>query len=294
METKQKRTKVVVSVLALAALVLFSLSGYAGKLEPGGPPQPTMKTLDEVEPRIPISQADIPLTISTPGSYYLTEDVTAAGTAITVAVDDVTIDLSGFALVGPDSGTNCGIYMSGRSNVEIRNGTVRDFYTGIYEGGSLGQDHRVIDVRFVSNGLRGIFLTGKSHLVKDCTASDNGHSATSTVYGIWASNGSTVTGNTVYFNGYLATGSYVYGIAAGNGSTVTGNTASDNGNSAGGTVYGIYVRSGSTVTANTTRNNADYGIYASIYCLVDQNTATDNGTNMYTGTGCVLGNNCAP
>lgn len=48
METKKNRTKVVVSILALVALVLFSLSGYAGKLEPNSPPGPTMKTLQEI------------------------------------------------------------------------------------------------------------------------------------------------------------------------------------------------------------------------------------------------------
>jgi hypothetical protein len=31
-----------------------------------------------------------------------------------------------------------------------------------------------------------------------------------------------------------------------------------------------------------------------LYCLVDQNAAFNNGTNMSTGTGCVLGVNCAP
>ena len=231
------------SVLVLAGLVVFGLTAIGGNLEPSGPPGPTMKTLDEVEPRIPISQADIPLTISTPGSYYLTEDVTAAGTAITVVVDDVTIDLAGFALVGPGSGTNYGIYMSGRSNVEIRNGTVRDFRYGIRESSSLGQDHRVIDVRAMSNAYSGIFLAGKSHLVKDCTASDNGNSATISVYGIYAGNGNTVTGNTAYENGNSAT-STVYGIYALSGSTVTGNTTYNNGHSAGGSVYGIYASSG--------------------------------------------------
>ena len=48
METKKNRTKVLVCVLALVALVLFSLSGYAGKLEPNSPPGPTMKTLQEI------------------------------------------------------------------------------------------------------------------------------------------------------------------------------------------------------------------------------------------------------
>lgn len=66
METKRKRTRVVVS---LSALVVFSLMVYAGDLEPSGPPGPTMKTLAEIEPGTPISS--VPYTIAESGSYYL-------------------------------------------------------------------------------------------------------------------------------------------------------------------------------------------------------------------------------
>ena len=48
METKQKSTKVVVSLLALVGLVAFSLFAVGGSLEPNSPPGPTMKTLDEL------------------------------------------------------------------------------------------------------------------------------------------------------------------------------------------------------------------------------------------------------
>jgi hypothetical protein len=272
METRQKRTKVV-GGLALAGLLVLSLFAVAGNLEPTAPPGPTMKTLDQVEPRIPISQADIPMTINTPGSYYLTEDVSSAGTAITIIVDDVTIDLAGFALVGPGSGTNYGIYMSARSNVEIRNGTVRNFLYGIYENSGTGRGHRVIDVRAISNGYRGISLSGSGHLVKSCTAGNNGSSATGTVFGINAGNGSTVTGNTAHNNGTSATAT-VYGIYANSGCTVIGNTSYSNGFGASGNAYGIYPAGN---------------------CLVDQNTAYGNGTtNMVQWSNCTYGVNHAP
>ena len=48
METKQKKRKVVASVLALAGLAVFSLFAVGGSLEPNSPPGPTMKTLDEI------------------------------------------------------------------------------------------------------------------------------------------------------------------------------------------------------------------------------------------------------
>ena len=299
---------------SLAAIVVlgYCLIVNAGNLAPAGPPAPTMKTLNEVEPRIAINSDNTPgdgsyeYIISSSGSYYLTGDLTGDGTTtkggISIAADDVTIDLMGYTLKGSDSGINYGILMNTRSNVEIRNGTVRDFHYGIYESGSNGQGHRIINVRAVSNVLRGIYLFGKDHLVKNCTASDNGDDAASTVYGIYAYNGSTVTGNTAHNNGDNATGN-VYGIYAFFGCTVTGNTAYNNGYNAG-TVYGIYLGAGSTVTGNTAYNNGDwangnvYGIYLVGNSLVDQNTAYSNGTSAgsatqirYGVTGCVYGIN---
>ncbi len=47
-EARNRRTKVVVSVLALAVLLAFSLLATGGNLEPSAPPGPTMKSLDEV------------------------------------------------------------------------------------------------------------------------------------------------------------------------------------------------------------------------------------------------------
>lgn len=294
------------SIVFVALALLLSPAIYAGNMEPSAPPGPTMKTLDEVEPRIPIGQADIPKTINTSGSYYLTEDVIAVGTAIIVDHNDVTIDLKGYTITGPDLGINYGIFMNGCCNVEIRNGTIRDFYFGIDEVSNSAQDCRVIAVRAVSNGYNGIYLDGNSHLVKGCTASDNGETAAGANYGIYANYGSTVTGNTVYNNGFLTTGNSI-GIKVNEGSTVTGNTVYGNGHLATGNSFGIFANIGSTVTGNTVYNNGNsaggsvFGIWLSGYSLVDQNTAYNNGmgagsaTNITLGVvGCVYGNNVAP
>ena len=56
----------------------------------------------------------------------------------------------------------------------------------------------------------------------------------------------------------------------------------------------ITAGTGSTVTGNTAYENIDCGIDASNYCLIDQNTAIGNGTNMQTAAGCVKGVDCAP
>ena len=296
-----KRKFVINSTVLFALLVLVGFV-FAGSLEPTAGPGSTMKTLDEIEPRTPISQADIPLTIGASGSYYLTEDVSAAGTAITVGIDDVTIDLGGFSLIGPNSDASYGIYMFGRKNVEIRNGTIRNFDYAIYEYSAYtGKNHRVINVRVKSNKRTGINLKGSGHLVKDCTVTGNGNSATSSIYGIFVENG-TVIDNTVSENGDSAY--TVSAIHVSNG-VITGNTVSGNGSSAGNIVYPIYIAYGS-VTGNTVYNNGDSsgGIYMTAIRsggrgTISFNTVFGNGKSstanivrgIQAGTGCsVIGN----
>ena len=227
---------------------------------PLAPPTPTTKMLDQVEPTTPILPiSSVPCKISASGFYYLTEDLTATGTGITVEADDVTIDLRGQQLIGPGSGDNYGIYMNGCSNVEIRNGTVRSFGSdGIYEASShSGKGHRLINVQAMSNGGKGISLKGHGHSVKDCTAAKNGSN------GINADYGSTLTKNTVYEN-------QDNGIRAQWGCTVTDNTVDDNqGN-------GIYTDSSSMITENAIGGNQRTGIYTESGCTVSSNTAHGN------------------
>ncbi len=84
----------IVSRVALAALLLSILNSplstafAQGSLTPPGTPAPTMKTFDEIEPRINIQRAINPLPtdasnqfiINTPGSYYLTANLAVAKT----------------------------------------------------------------------------------------------------------------------------------------------------------------------------------------------------------------------
>jgi parallel beta-helix repeat protein len=299
MKTRKEKTTIGVSISVMVVLLVLCSPAVAGNLEPSAPPGPTMKTLNEIEPRIPIHASDLPMIIIEPNSYYLVENVNFTNTsevAITIECNDVTIDLMGYTLAGPNSTIHSGIYMEARTNVEVRNGTVRDFGSGIRGIITTSKGHRVINVRVVSNTSSGIRLTGAGHLVKDCTVTENGSE------GIWIGYSSTVTGNTCYNNtddgihtleGNTVTGNACYdngqdGIQASSGCTVTSNTCWSNGSN------GITAGQGSTIIGNTTRLNT-IGIDASSYCLIDQNTAVTNGTaNINAGTGCALGTNCAP
>jgi parallel beta-helix repeat protein len=191
----------------------------------------------------------------------------------------------GYTLKGPDSGEKSGIYIDPLSNVEVRNGTIRDFgWWPIYAkyGNETSGSHRVINIRALSNGF-GIVLFGKGNLVKDCTAGYNVGSFGG-IYGGW---GGTVTGNTAYNNGG-------HGIRAADGSTVTGNTAYYNEGD------GIGTDSNCTVAGNTVSNNKDNGIETASGCTVTGNTANYNNRSdssdfagIYVTDDCMVkGNTC--
>jgi parallel beta-helix repeat protein len=299
-----KMLKITCKIMSMTAVFLM-ISGWAaaGNLEPPGGPAPTMNTLKEIYDKVAIGTEIkfLPYEIDSPGFYYITQDLTSpAGThGITITADNVTLDLMGFSLIGHGgTGNYDGVFMDGRTNVEIRNGTIMNFRFGIHENNYNSKGHLIINVKAVSNET-GIYLNSKGNMVNGCKVLSN------IEMGIYVGAGSSITGNTAHDNGSLGiithngsiiTGNTVYGngfggIQAGSGSTVTGNTAHDNislgilagygstvnGNTAYQNENGIYAYNGSTITGNTAFNNSSTGINAFSGSTVIGNTARDNG-----------------
>jgi parallel beta-helix repeat protein len=264
-----------IGVLVVAAGVV-----RAGALDPSAPPAPTMKTLSQVEPRTPISS--IPFTISQPGSYYLTSSLTIApGTdnGITIASDNVTLDLAGFTLDGGGSGAD-GVGVAAHNpayaGITIRNGSA----TGWGDAGfsTLAAASAVVEgVRANGNALFG--LTIQNTRLRSCSASDNGSNgilagnssiagctAARNVIGIQASR-SVIDGCTVVENsgqGVSATDSTVRGCYTMN-NVGTGIEAVARsvfvGNVTAGDLYGITASFGSTVRGNTVTSSKSHGIF---------------------------------
>ncbi len=215
-----------------------------------------------------------PFTVSQPGSYRLTRnlDLSAASvstSAITVASDDVTIDLGGFTIQGPvtctgspvsscsATGSGRGIAASTHTNIVVTHGVVRGFGNA---GVDVGGNSRVEDVHVSHNGSSGIVagnsLAGGS-IVRGCTASSNG------IAGISGGPNSLIEGNTARDNKFD-------GIAGRNDSTIRDNLARHNGTD------GIDVMEGSVVAGNSAYDNGSDGIEAGADTVITRNTARTN------------------
>lgn len=244
--------------------------------------------------RLGTAITSVPFVITSPGLYYLPNNLTSSGTtnnAITVGADDVTIDLMGFCLTGPGKGSgpnNNGIIVAaGQKNVEIRNGSIKAFGLDGIQSQSDCTSIRVVGIRVRDTGGWGINLHGNDQLVMDCAVNMGAYGiyvgfsslvkgsqvVGSVGGGIFISGGSTAVGNTLRGN--------AYGIIADFGTSVTDNTVSVN------SLGGIYTYDKCTITRNTAFNNTGTGIYTGTYCTITNNT-TDGLTN---GTNCTLADN---
>jgi hypothetical protein len=255
--------------IALALLALTSLSSPLstvfgqGSLTPPGAPAPTMKSLDQIEARTPIS--GLPYTISSSGSYYFTTNLTAINDneGITIAASDVTLDLNGFTLHGAGVGLGEGIQVVyAVQNLVIRNGVVDawegnavdantaynsqfDFLrVGSSYGGLVTGSNCVVS-RCIAGGNSSIGIeVGASSVVKDCIANANNGDG---IYG---------NGDNCVIEDCMANANGRYGIAPNDTNCIVRNcTANLNG------ATGLYVPgSCNQIIGNTCNGNKSYGI----------------------------------
>ena len=246
------KNKILRSLAAVVLLSTFnsqlSTAHAQGLLTPPGAPAPTMKTLAQIEPRTPISS--LPYTVSQPGSYYFTTNLTETviGGGILIISGNVTLDLNGFTLAGVNSDKTNGITISGSlANITVRNGSISGW-------GGAGVDGYL----FAPNSINELF----EHL---SVSGNNGN-------GISASHGSLI-------HDCLSFGN-VAGGASGGGLVTYGGVIRDC-VSRGNSYYGILVLPG-LVTGCLVQNNLRSGIYVDQpNSTITQNTCTGNDTGLF-------------
>lgn len=228
-----------------------------------------------------------PVTISQPGSYRLTGNLEVsdtATTAIEITADNVTLDLNGFTISGPNvctpnpthcslgGGSGVGIMavapvgVLSPANVRVMNGVVRGM--GSHGIRMMGDGTLVQNVVAASNGGPGIVVgegsvidsvaklneTGTAIvglIVRGCTAANNS-------FGIFVRPGGVASGNVAIANTYT-------GISL-NYASASGNTAYNNGG------YGIDATCPGVLTNNTSYGNAGGNIRMSGVCTSANNT----------------------
>lgn len=297
----------------------------AGDLNPPiGPVNPTMKPLDEVEPRIPISS--LPFVISQPGSYYLTRNLTGVSGqhGITINANGVTLDLMGYSLTGVGGALNGVTITNFFEGIFVRNGFVRswgqygvDMTLGSHQtmenvvatsnvsgGVRVGSSSSLVDCKAIFNGGNG-FETGGRATVINCVSrqsAQNGFSGG----GVYES--CTAMNNTL--NGFNGSGNYKNCIGAQNqlhGYNGAGlyeqceasNNASNGFNGTGVATYvncaatintgiGFNLATNSHIEGCRATNNGSHGISGAFRCTIVNNNCSSNGGGVSGNAGILL------
>ena len=294
MKTEKRKGKLVLNLLALGCTLTFIAFCKADDPDPNIPPEPIIQP--GAQPIL-----ELPCEINEPGSYCLTQNLIHTDrytNAIVVDANNVTIDLGGYSIIGPTTAYNetCnGIYMDGRNNVEIRNGTITNFpnrgiFSDITDMNDIASGHRIISVRVTSMGAEGIVLWGLHHTIKNCTVTNTQLELEEGYGGITCGSLSSVIDN-------VTSRHFITGIQTGTGCTVHNNTVAEcsfgiipgdacsiNDNTIFFTFDGILIseRSGCLIKGNTLRENNGYGINIEGFDnAIEENLVTSSEVGIY-------------
>jgi len=277
-----KRHMLLCAVFAVAVPSVFAQGG----LTPPGAPAPTMKTLEQIEPRIDVAtlpgDAASEIVITNAGAYYLSANLEVAKThGITIGGADVTLNLNGFGISRISGSGGDGIRIEGgMDRATVRNGVVSGFDHGIEcESSPVFARGCLFEKLSVSGCASGGMHAGEAPRVLDCCAHDNQSS------GIRAGATASISGCTAYCNqgtgieagvnsvvvDSSAMGNWWSGISVGVGSTVSRCSARENGE-------GILGGTGCTIRDCTAHYNY-YGISVPNDCYILNNNCFDNGSH---------------
>lgn len=261
---------VLVLLTMIAVVAVLATRAEGGPLDPSGTPGPS---LPQVEPRNPIPPAGwngtFPIVISQPGSYFLTRNLTGVSgqSGVRIDVDDVSLDLNGFALLGVAGSVDGVMTLTDIQDVTVTNGMVAEWGDDGIDL-ALGTQLRVEGVNARKNRGSGIEL-GSFSRVRDCIVDADGATFDNVTLGIVGVR----TGATSVIEDCTTRG-YGTGIATGDTSVVRRNAVST------ALANGIYVANDSRVEGNSIRATAQFSspvaLHAAIYLDGSGNFASGN------------------
>jgi hypothetical protein len=165
----------------VAAVALIAVVASVAQIARGGPLDP---------PRAPASTeaqlifqpsgacpAGFPISISTPGSYKLGENITGCSgvDGIVINVSGVTLDLAGFNVAGVP-GSLSGIHANCASacqDIHVVNGVVHDWGANGVSFDATVKSSAIEHVTVAQTGQRGMSLLGNQNAARDCAVRDS-------------------------------------------------------------------------------------------------------------------------
>jgi len=269
---------------------------------------------------LPLAVPPTPLsscgTISSPGKYILTQNVSSSGTCFTIAANNVTLDCQGYTInhtgnqpgiqaqyynfttikdcnvIGDKSSGNVGLFINSTINVSVFNNNISSHYYGIDIRNSSFITISQNSIR--NNIVHGFFAAFSNSITlinNSITSSSNGVVTSFTNYTLISNNiisNNSDKGidlessyNSTIINNSIYTnskGAYLY--ASNNNSIVFNNFTSNN--------YGVYLEFGSKnnqILNNNFSFNSLYGLYDNYgdYLVFSNNLLTNNTNGIYLG-----------